>query len=435
MNYQQTLDFLYTRLAAFHRVGAAAYKPGLDTTVRLSEAFGNPHRRFRTIHVGGTNGKGSVSHTLAAILARAGYRVGLYTSPHLVDFPERIRVNGQPITRDAVVDFVERFRTLDIDADPSFFELATVMAFDWFARQNVDVAVIEVGLGGRLDSTNIITPDLCVITNISLDHMAILGDTRPLIAAEKAGIMKVGVPVVIGEDDDEVRPVFNQVGQDVGAPVIYATQSGQMLDWRLRDDSEGDSRPFVVTRDYGRFTGDLSGDCQQRNAATILTAVDALRDKGYRITADAVAEGFANVTADTGLMGRWMRVGDKPLTVCDTGHNCGAWQYLGPRLAKIAAGRTLHMVIGFVSDKDLDAIFPYMPRNARWYFVQPSTPRAARASAVSAKAAAYGLSGECYDSVKAGYDAARDSAADSDTIFVGGSTFVVADLLTSQPSD
>lgn len=425
--YKQTLEFLFNRLQAFHRVGATAYKPGLHTTLALSEAFGSPHVGLRTIHVAGTNGKGSTAHTLAAVLQAAGLKTGLYTSPHLLDFNERIRVNGKPIAHEAVVDFAERFRRLPAFADgrldPSFFELATVMAFEHFRREQVDVAVIEVGLGGRLDSTNVITPDVSVITNISLDHTALLGSTPAEIAAEKAGIIKPGVPAVIGEADDSTRAVFAAKAAEAGAPLIFAGDSPVYTGYDVRPDS-------IVYHGtpWGDVTSELTGEGQWHNANTVMTVLRELDRQGYPIDTESVRKGFADVTAITGLMGRWQQVGDSPRVICDTGHNPGAWQYTGPRLARIPAGQ-LHVVLGFAADKDIATIAQYLPAGARYYFVQPDTPRAASSADVAAKALALGIHGRSFDTVVEGWQAARQAAAPGDTIFVGGSNFVVADFL------
>ncbi|MGM9852560.1 MAG: bifunctional folylpolyglutamate synthase/dihydrofolate synthase [Muribaculaceae bacterium] len=425
--YNQTLEFLFNRLQAFHRVGAAAYKPGLHTTLALSEAFGSPHVGLRTIHVAGTNGKGSTAHTLAAVLQAAGMKVGLFTSPHLLDFNERIRVNGKPISHEAVIDFAERFKALrafaDGTLDPSFFELSTVMAFEHFRREHVDVAVIEVGLGGRLDSTNVITPDLSVITNISLDHTALLGSTTAEIAAEKAGIIKPGIPAVIGEADADTRPVFTAKAAAVGAPVIFARDSPAFKDYDISPD-------HIVYRDtsWGDITSELIGEGQWHNANTVMMALQELKKQGYPVTAEAVREGFAHVTTMTGLMGRWQQVSETPRVICDTGHNPGAWQYTGPRLARIPAD-TLHIVLGFAADKDISNISRYLPRGARYYFVRPDTPRAAAATDVADTASVHGIHGSAFPSVAAGWHAARAAARPTDTIFVGGSNFVVADFL------
>lgn len=431
--YRDTLEFLYNRLQAFHRVGATAYKPGLHTTLALSEAFGNPHRGLRTIHIAGTNGKGSTAHTLAAILSAAGYRTGLYTSPHLLDFNERIRIDGIPVSHDEVLDFTDRFRSLpafaDGTLDPSFFELATVMAFEHFARHNVDVAVIEVGLGGRLDSTNIITPEVSVVTNISMDHTALLGDTLEAIASEKAGIFKEGIPAVIGEMVPETRPVFVSKASDTGAPLILAEESPAFSSY----DSTADAIVYHTTQ-WGDVAGELTGDCQVRNANTIFNVLTVLIGKGFDISRAAVLKGFGHVVELTGLMGRWMKVNDSPVTICDTGHNPGAWQYLGPKLNRMAEeladkGSVLHIVLGFVSDKDISHIIDYLPAGAVYSFVQPDTPRAAASSDVAAAAARHGIHGSNYPSVAAGIDAARTMLRLGDVLFVGGSNFVVSEAL------
>lgn len=312
--YKETIEWLFRQLPMFSRVGAAAYKPGLDTSLRLDAHFGHPHRRFKSIHVAGTNGKGSCSHLLAAMLQSEGYRVGLYTSPHLVDFRERIRVNGEMIPESAVVDFVNRFRESGYDGRPSFFELTMMMAFDWFAKAEVDYAVIEVGMGGRLDSTNIITPEACVITNISKDHTQFLGDTLPEIALEKAGIIKSRIPVVIGEAEGEVRKVFERKAAEAGAPIRFA-EDGPLL-----AEAVGSPEGFVCRSEMcGEFVCGLSGDYQLKNINTVLGAVRMLRENGIKISDEAVRNGFRNVATLTGLRGRWMKLDDNPLTVCDTG--------------------------------------------------------------------------------------------------------------------
>ena len=424
MDYSQALEFLYTQLPMFQRVGAPAYKPGLDTSIALAATFGNPQDSYKTIHVGGTNGKGSTAHTLAAILQSAGYKVGLYTSPHLVDFRERIRVDGAMMPKEDVVSFVERYKQLDLDISPSFFELTMVMAFEYFAKARVDVAVIEVGLGGRLDSTNIITPCLSVITNISFDHTQFLGDTLPAIASEKAGIIKPGVPVVIGESEGDVREVFALKAARENAPIRYADDEHPFGEALIVDEGI-----LYRSTPYGDLIGELSGECQPKNAATILVAVDELRKMGWHITKADVKKGFANVCSLTGLMGRWMKLGEKPFTVCDTGHNTGGWQYLSRQLAS-APGKK-HVVIGFVSDKDVTSILKMLPRDARYYFTRASIARAMDERLLLEKASAAGLTGEAYPDVASAYAAARASATPDDTVFIGGSTFVVADLLAS----
>jgi dihydrofolate synthase/folylpolyglutamate synthase len=423
MNYQETLDFLYTQVPMFQSIGAGAYKPGLDTVRALSAKFGNPHLRLRTIHVGGTNGKGSTAHTLAAVLQSAGYKTGLFTSPHLTDFRERIRIDGRMISREAVVDFVGRYLSNGgNELKPSFFELTTIMAFEYFEKSNVDVAVIEVGLGGRLDSTNIITPDLSVITNISLDHTALLGHTPEAIATEKAGIIKEGVPVVIGESGGAVREVFADTAARRHAPICYADDLIGYEHAELHDDHIS----YHATL-YGDLTGELCGDCQLKNASTILCSIDSLCQLGYNISSEAVAAGFSNVCRLTGLAGRWMKVRENPTVICDTGHNVGGWSYLAERLS--AYGDRLHMVIGFVNDKDVSGILKMMPDKARYYFVRPSVERGLDHNALAAAASAAGKTGLTFGSVRDGYENALSQAKEGDIVFVGGSTFVVADLM------
>lgn len=421
--YNDAIEFLYTSMPMFQRVGAAAYKPGLDTVKLLDEKFGNPHLKYKSIHIAGTNGKGSTAHTLAAILQSAGYRVGLYTSPHLVDFRERIRVNGTMISHESVVDFVNRYRAMSLDCYPSFFELTMTMAFEHFANEKVDIAVIETGLGGRLDSTNIITPILSVITNISFDHTAFLGDTLSAIATEKAGIIKSGVPVVIGEAQGEVREVFAQKAKKQDAPILFAEDNSCFDSVERLDDNV----LYRATR-YGDIVGELVGDCQPKNAATVLTALPLLEAQGLTITPQAVKEGFAHVTTLTGLMGRWMTLQKTPHVVCDTGHNVGGWEYISRRLHSVEG--TLHMVIGFVNDKDVSHILEMMPKTARYYFTNAQIERAMPVAQLAEIATQCELIGEQYPSVDEAYLTALAKATPSDTIFIGGSTFIVADFLS-----
>lgn len=390
----------------------------------MAGAFGDPHKRFPSVHIAGTNGKGSTAHTIAAVLQRAGYRTGLYTSPHLVDFRERIRVDGKMIAERDVVDFVERFRGMNLGIEPSFFELTMTMAFEHFAREGVDIAVVEVGLGGRLDSTNILLPRLSVITNISLDHTALLGDTPVAIAREKAGIIKGGVPVVIGEAEGDVKRLFIERAEECGAPILFAEEVKPIKEVVAAD---GGGWLYRGTP-FGELRGELGGDCQPRNAATILTALTLLSSQGWEIDDDAVAEGFARVTELTGLAGRWMKVSDNPAVICDTGHNTGGWEYLSRRLRSLSP--RLKMVIGFVNDKDVSHILEMMPRDAEYFFTQASIPRALPADAVKAEGALHGLRGEAYGDVATAVEAAKKSASADDTIFVGGSTFVVGEFLS-----
>ena len=349
--------------------------------------------------------------------------MGLYTSPHLVDFRERIRVNGEMISRQGVIDFMDRYRKMTLNCSPSFFELTTIMAFDWFASQKVDVAVIETGLGGRLDTTNIITPVLSVITNISFDHVAQLGNTLESIAREKAGIIKPGIPVVIGEAEGDVARVFADKAESEKAPIAFAKNCHCIESYTVGND-------FNCYRGtpWGDIKGELTGECQARNAATILTALEELK-KSFNFSVKDVLNAFANVTSLTGLMGRWMKTGDWPLTVCDTGHNTGGWQYTGKRLPSMS--RPLAMVIGFVSDKDVDHIFPFMPKDALYFFTRASIPRAMAAEDVAAKAHVCGLNGTIVADVATAVKEARNSVGLQGTVFVGGSTFVVADYIKS----
>lgn len=423
VNYDEAINFLYTQLPMFQRMGANAYKPGLDTSIALDKAFGNPHSRFPSIHIAGTNGKGSTAHTLAAILQSAGYKVGLYTSPHLVDFRERIRINGEMIYHSAVVDFVNHYRALQLDCQPSFFELTMTMAFEYFAKEKIDIAVIETGLGGRLDSTNIISPILSIITNISFDHTAFLGDTLTAIASEKAGIIKRNTPVVVGEASGDVKQLFLDKSIEMNSPIKFADENKAFSSAELTPDGY-----LYHNTPFGNITGELTGECQQKNTATILSAIEQLRLIGWEITPDAVKQGFANVCNLTGLAGRWMELQQSPRVVCDTGHNVGGWEYLSRQLSQVEG--KLHMVIGFVNDKDISHILDLMPHNATYYFTRAEIPRALSADEVKAIALAKGLKGEAYATVAEAYQKAIVSASATDTIFIGGSTFVVADLLS-----
>lgn len=416
MTYNQAVQYLFDSAPMFQNVGAAAYKEGLGGTLALDEHFGHPHRSYRTIHVGGTNGKGSVCHTLAAILQAQGYRVGLYTSPHLVDFRERIRVNGKMISKKRVIEFVEDLKASllegRLEGGYSFFELATALAFKYFEEQKVDFAVIEVGLGGRLDCTNIITPILSVITNISFDHVQFLGDTLPKIASEKAGIIKPGIPVCIGEDiNPEVKAVFQNKADEVGAPITFAEESPLQF-------------PFWGSD----FKPALTGLCQEKNTRTILTSVRLLRESGIEISEKAIERGFAEVCTMTGLMGRWQILSKKPLTICDTAHNVGGLQYIFRHLASIPHQR-LHLVIGMVSDKDVNTVLTLVPKDAICYFTQASVNRAMPAEELTRRAKAIGMQGATYTDVASAYDSAISNASADDIIYIGGSTFVVADLL------
>ena len=412
MNYQDTLEYLYNSAPMFQQVGAGAYKEGLENTRALDAHFRHPHEHFHSLHIAGTNGKGSCSHTLAAILQSAGYRVGLYTSPHLVDFRERIRVNGQPISEDYVIRFVEEERAFFEPLSPSFFELTTAMAFKYFADEKVDVAVVEVGLGGRLDCTNIIHPDLCIITNISLDHTQFLGHTLAQIAGEKAGIIKPGIPIVIGETTPETRPVFCQKAQEEGAPIHWAEEEGH-------------------ENDYPGLSFELKGLYQEKNRRTLLTALPILKEIGYRLTENDIRQGFAHVVELTGLMGRWQKLQDSPTLICDTGHNTGGIAYIAQQLRAQPYHR-LHIVLGMVNDKDIRGVLALLPHEADYYFTQASVKRALPADELARLGTEAGLKGEAFANVPAAVRAAQKRSLPEDFIFVGGSTFVVADLLSNR---
>lgn len=427
MTYEETLNYLYTSIPVFQHSGGSAYKPGLDTTIALDNYLGNPHKAYRTIHVGGTNGKGSTSHLLAAILRQSGYKVGLYTSPHLVDFRERIRVNGQMIPHDYVIDFVERHRAFFEPLHPSFFELTSAMAFDYFRSQEVDYAIIEVGLGGRLDSTNIITPILSVITNISLDHTQFLGDTVEKIAAEKAGIIKKNVPVVIGEADQEgVAQVFMETAKQVNTSIYFAQDTDV-----LKETHQTTSGRWVYeSTDHGTLHGELGGIVQIKNATTVLTAVRILQANGVKIPTQAVRDGFEQVVELTGLMGRWQTLQSHPKVVCDTGHNVGGWQYLKSHLEEESKKhRKLFMVVGMVNDKDINSVLALMPKQAYYFFTQAAIQRAMPAEDFASLAYQHGLQGEVCSSVTTAIEKALAQAEETDMIFIGGSTFIVADAL------
>ncbi len=448
MTYKETLDYLYNAAPAFEKVGAGAYKEGLSNTLALDEHFGHPHRRYYTVHVAGTNGKGSVSHTIAALLQNAGYRVGLYTSPHLVDFNERIRVNGKPIEHEYVMDFVEAEKKFFEPLQPSFFELTTALAFKYFADKEVDIAIIEVGLGGRLDCTNIITPLLSIITNISFDHTGFLGDTLAKIASEKAGIIKKGVPVVIGEDVPETRSVFEKKALEMQAPITFAQDTPYIKSSKI----DADGKRIYDTNCFGVLKGELSGDCQEKNVNTILHALlplaramkrvglkiltDHNRERGITLI-DIVRQSMENVCSQTGLMGRWQTLNREPLVICDTGHNLAGWQYLSKQIQETYNRRKqqykdahLRIVFGMVDDKDIDAVMSLLPQYAEYYFTQASTHRAIKVEKVKTLALEKNLRGDAYHTVKDAYAKALSMSSAGDMIFVGGSSYVVADLLS-----
>lgn len=426
MTYQETIDYLYAQLPMFTRVGASAFKANLDNTIELCALLKNPQNQFKSIHIAGTNGKGSTSHMLAAILQTAGYKTGLYTSPHLKDFRERIRVNGQMIGQQAVIDFVADYQHDFERIQPSFFEMTVALAFDYFAKEKVDIAVIETGLGGRLDSTNIITPLLSVITNIGWDHMNILGDTLTQIAGEKAGIIKPSIPVVIGERQDEVADVFINKAKEQHAPIVFASD---IYETEIKG---GDDNLREVELSSANETLtlmlDLTGSYQLKNIKTVLATVNELRAQGFIITNDQIKTALRQVKSLTGLHGRWETLSTSPLTICDTGHNPDGIAEVLKNIANIKY-QQLHFVIGMVNDKDGAKVLSMLPKNAIYYFCKPNMPRGLEAKALQQKAAEFDLSGNTYLSVKEALKAAQSAAQAADLVFVGGSTFVVAEII------
>lgn len=447
MNYSETIQYLYSRLPMFTRDGQSAIKPGLQNIEAFCELLDNPHKRYKSIHIGGTNGKGSVSHILAAILQTAGYKTGLYTSPHLRDFRERIRVNGQMISEEEVIGFVAGYDK-DIDhIKPSFFETTLALAFDHFAKEKVDVAVIEVGLGGRLDSTNIIKPELSVITNIGYDHTDILGNTLQEIAKEKAGIIKKNTPVVIGQRQEEIADVFIAKAKESGSEIVFASDEFKIQKSKINiqkaesDKFENDHDFLAVTvtpvqssnhqitkSSNQNYLLDLTGSYQLKNLATVLSSVEQLRKQGFQITDEHVRLALKQVKALTGLMGRWQTLSKNPLIICDTGHNEDGIKEV---LKNIEATnfKNLHLVIGMVKDKDISKVLQLLPKKATYYFCQPNIPRAKPAAELATEAALKGLTGLAYPSVAEALEVAKKQAEADDLIFVGGSTFVVAEVV------
>lgn len=423
MNYEETIDFLFNQLPVFQNVGGSAYKEGLGNSLLLDEHLDYPHKKYRTIHVGGTNGKGSTSHTIAAVLAEAGYKVGLYTSPHLVDFRERIRINGTKIPKEYIVDFVANNQQFFAPIHPSFFELTMAMAFKYFADEKVDVAVIEVGLGGRLDSTNIISPDLSIITNISLDHVQFLGNTEEKIATEKAGIIKPNTPVVIGEAEGEVKKVFEEKAKEQNAPILFTEEQTIITSY------EKDETGFIInTAQYPNLSFELGGLAQLKNAATIITAIDQLIKIGYKISTNAIYSGFAEVCGLTGLMGRWQIIQESPKIICDTGHNVGGITYIAEQL-KSEKYDKLHFVLGMVNDKDISSVLSLLPKDAAYYFTRATVARALDENELKKLGENYGLSGLTYDTVRSAVSSAVEQAGEKDLIFIGGSNFIVGDAI------
>jgi dihydrofolate synthase/folylpolyglutamate synthase len=408
MNYQETVEFLYSKLPYFTRDGKSAIKKDLTNTIQLCEVLGNPQNKFKCIHIAGTNGKGSTSNMLAAILQANGYKTGLYTSPHLKDFRERIRVNGEMVSEQFVIDFTEKIAPYIDSIQPSFFEITVAMCFEYFAQQAIDIAVIETGLGGRLDSTNIITPVLSVITNIGKDHADLLGDTLDKIAFEKAGIIKDNIPVVIGESHPETAPVFIEKATSCSAPIYWAESNVKYYN------TEIDS--------------DLKGDYQQKNIVTVMQAVDCLNDLGFQLDQFKVGYALQNVRTLTQFRGRWEILGTAPKIVADTGHNAHGLTLVMEQL-KREKYKQLHIVFGMVSDKDRGEVLPLLPKDAQYYFTKANLPRSLKPEKLLEDAEVYGLKGNCYESVELALNAAKQQADSNDLIFIGGSTFVVAEIL------
>ncbi|MCB0452498.1 MAG: bifunctional folylpolyglutamate synthase/dihydrofolate synthase [Aequorivita sp.] len=405
MNYTETINWLFEQLPMYQRVGKAAYKADLSATLNLAEYLKNPENNFKSVHVAGTNGKGSTSHMLASVFQEAGYKTGLYTSPHLKDFRERIKINGEMIPKQCVLEFVENHKPYFEKNKLSFFEMTVGLAFDYFRKEKVDIAIVEVGMGGRLDSTNIITPEVSVITNIGLDHTQFLGDTLEKVASEKAGIIKDRVPVVIGEMLPETKPVFEEIASERNAEILFAEAI-----------------------DSSNLTSDLKGLYQQKNIKTVLATLRILQKRGWNISEENIQKGLLNTIKNTGLMGRWQVLGENPKVICDTGHNREGLQLVMEQLSK-ESFKKLHIVLGVVSDKDLASVLPLFPKDAVYYFCKPNIPRGLDASLLLSQASGFGLVGEDYISIKNAYLAAIKAASAKDLIFVGGSTFVVAEVL------
>ncbi len=427
LSYQATLDYLYSQLPMFTRIGAAAIKKDLTNTLALCNALNQPQEKFKSIHIAGTNGKGSTSHMMASILQEAGFKVGLYTSPHLKDFRERIRINGQMISEKEVVDFVDTHKALFEEIKPSFFEWTVALCFQHFAYHKVDIAIIETGLGGRLDSTNVIAPILSVISNIGWDHMDMLGDSLDKIAFEKAGIIKAKTPVVIGEALPETEPIFRKKSKAEKAEIIFA-QKEYTMDYFsttkngvLCDVKKGNQMYFK------NLDCDLGGIYQQKNIITLIAAIDILKEQGYPISENDIRSGLEHVKRNTGLMGRWQVLKEKPFTVCDTGHNVDGIKYVMEQLKSIPSSK-LRMVFGMVKDKDISKVLALLPKEAKYYFCKANLPRAVDEKEMQAQASVFGLMGNCYASVIEAYKAAQSESIDTDVVFVGGSTFVVAEI-------
>lgn len=427
MNYPQAIQYLYDSLPMFQRIGKSAFKKDLTNTLAFCKHLNNPQRTFTSVHIAGTNGKGSSAHSIAAILQAAGYQTGLYTSPHLKSFTERIRINGLPIDEQSVTRFVELHKDFMEHLKPSFFETTVAMAFDYFSREKVDVAVIEVGMGGRLDSTNVIRPLLSLITQISMDHMDFLGDTLEKIAVEKAGIIKPHTPVVIGEKQAAIAEVFTEIAQEREAPLYFASDTYQPSIANIVDGKYTVNVEKEGKRVYENLTVSLGAHYQLKNLPGILKVVDILAEKGFKITTEQIRYALANVSQLTGLKGRWQILGKQPLIICDTGHNKGAFEEIGLQLKHIQYQK-LYVVLGVNEEKDPATLLPLLPQGACYLFCQADIPRAMPADKLAKLALESGFQGEAYKSVNEAYQQAKALAKADDCIFVGGSTFVVAEI-------
>ncbi|MCE3228192.1 MAG: folylpolyglutamate synthase/dihydrofolate synthase [Bacteroidetes bacterium] len=428
MTYQQTLDYLFARLPMYQRIGAAAYKADLNNTIAIMEVLAKPHQKLKCIHVAGTNGKGSSSHMISAILQQAGYKTGLYTSPHLVDFRERIRINGKMIPKNYIIDFVEKYKEPFEKIEPSFFEWTVGLAFDYFVSEEVDVAVIEVGLGGRLDSTNVITPVVSLITNISYDHMNLLGDTLEKIAREKAGIIKAKTPVVVSQYQSESGPLFMQAAKDLRAPIEFSDKIYKVTGCKL---NKGLLSVNVLNRKNNSeevYELDLTGTYQAKNLLGVLNAVEHIIKAGFVIEPANIKAALKQVVKLTGLLGRWQTIGEKPMMIVDTGHNEDGIKQVLENLKHVDHNQ-LHFVFGAVNDKDVSKILALLPKDAVYYFVKASVPRALNEIDLLEQAAKLKLNGKSFSTVKDGIAAAKKASKKTDLILIGGSTFVVGDAL------
>ncbi|MCH4896764.1 bifunctional folylpolyglutamate synthase/dihydrofolate synthase [Marinilabiliaceae bacterium JC040] len=428
MNYQETLDWMFQQLPMFQRKGKAAYKANLNNTLALDEHFNHPHKNYKTIHIAGTNGKGSVSHFLASCLQEAGYKVGLYTSPHLKDFRERIKINGENIDQDFVVNFINSNKDYFSTLSPSFFEMTVAMAFEYFSKEDVDYAIIETGLGGRLDSTNIISPIASVITNISFDHTALLGNTKELIAIEKAGIIKKDTPVIIGEYDKETIDIFEKRAKEQVANLIVADKKYEIQNSRFNINH----RIVDIIKDkdirFKDLVSGLVGVYQEKNILTCIACIDYIKTLGVDISDENISEGLNKVVENTGIMGRWQILQDKPLVVCDTAHNEAGISYVLEQIKEIPYEK-LHIVFGMVNDKSIDKVLSMMPKDAKYYFTKANIPRAQDEQTLKEMASEYGLKGNVYSNVEDAKIAALLQMGNNDLLYIGGSTFIVAEVV------